>query len=578
MKKIAIILILLFLVPLVVAAPPDLPVLIYGKVMDKKGFSFEDAVVSVSWQGNRLTTKTLTKLRAEELGNPNFKGYYRFEINDVNSGEVIRLVSMGAVTEVNAELGAVINKDIVISSGGKSIFGKISDFFSGIFSSDKDSEDLEGLESERGDGEIGDISKLLDYNVSIANESNLSSESMENSNLTGNSNFSSNTSSNMSGGYSGDSEYQEPIDFLGENTPYNKSLRFSKESIKAISSSIDYLFGEKARENKKTFYLTLTILGIILLAFFILLFFLIKKAIQYLSKRLENTLDISIEGISGLSSRKFMKKRLFSLSPGNEVLDAVNLFVEHNIVLTPIISSGKVVGIIEKRDLLKKIKKRDFDTLIKTKIKSVMLKQWISCEPKTKMGDVYNLMIEKNSNGVIVEDKGKLRGVVDYFDILSVFNKADFKFDNPPKLSEAMDKNVLIVEAKTKLYEIERIFNKKNLEYAVVIKSGKPAGIITVKDLISAVKKDLDFNKTKVEIVMSSHLIYKTPGTSVYDAFKIALERRFNQIPIVMDNEFVGIVHIKYLVKVYYDLIMGLDKRIKKEISSKSVIQLIRED
>ncbi|MBR9706133.1 CBS domain-containing protein, partial [Candidatus Pacearchaeota archaeon] len=110
-------------------------------------------------------------------------------------------------------------------------------------------------------------------------------------------------------------------------------------------------------------------------------------------------------------------------------------------------------------------------------------------------------------------------------------------------------------------------------EYAVIIENKKPIGIVTLKDLMNALKKEMDFDKTDVRNFMSTSLISMNPGTSIYKGFKIALERRFNQIPIIdMHKVVVGIVNVKYLVRVYYEFVASLNEedraKFLKEVDS----------
>jgi len=569
MKQIKIIItfiLLTFLFEIVSSTPPDLPVLIYGKVENEDGAIMEGVIVTARWARGALATKTLTQQEAINLGDPDSKGYYIIKINNLDP-TTLRLDSMNAVIEFEVNPGDVVNKNIILSNKG--FFGKIADFFKGIFTGG--GPEMTNFSNSR-EYISEDIQKVTNYDYNLSETQENFSESND---VDSKSNV--NTTENLGngeGGYGDYGETQEPTKSSGETGPYDKTLKLPKEPRGFIYPSFDYFFGEKAKQRRGyIFYLTIAITAAIIISLLITVMTLIKKLVKYLSKRFENTLDISIEGIIGLSSGKFMEKQISSLSPDSAVMDAIDLFVEKNLTLIPVLVSKKVVGIITKKYLLSRLTPRGFDALTKMKVKEVMLKKWISCKPDTSMGDVYTSLVKDNSNGLIIEDKGELVGVIDYFDILNVFHKANFEFDNPPILGEAMNKSVIVADSKIKLNEIESILNDQNSEYVLIEKYGKPGGIVTTKDLISALKKDLDFKKTKAENIMSSNLISMTPGTSVYEAFKIALERKFNQIPIILDGEFIGLVHVKYLVKVYYDLILSLNKKMKKDISDKSVIQ-----
>jgi len=107
------IILLILTINLVIAAPPDLPVLIYGKVTYSSGDPAPSVLVTATWEGGSATTKTLKS------------GEYSFLEKEM--GSKVTLTSQGTSINLEPKIGIMNHApEIIIEESG---------FFSRIFNS-----------------------------------------------------------------------------------------------------------------------------------------------------------------------------------------------------------------------------------------------------------------------------------------------------------------------------------------------------------------------------------------------------------------------------------------------------------
>ncbi len=509
------------------ASPPELPTLIYGKVGYQDEGVLEGEKVTFRWYKNgeetEDSTKTLTTEEADSLGDKSLAGYYSFQINSLDSSSVV-ISSAGKTINVIVSQGDVVTADIILDK--KDFISNAIDFFSGIISGGNYSN-----ESSGGDSEV-DVPSHEEPTEKFSGKE-------ESDNY-----------------YGGNFQGQEPSE-SSSATPYDKSIKTEVQEQKEVSGSFFesvYLF---SLENRIVFFF----LGIILLSSTLLILISGIKFSRKIIKKRREKMIIPLKKMTSTPTKRFMEKDMIVLDSEDSILDAIDLFVKNNLAIIPVVNGKELLGVLTKKDLLQKTSKEDFDSLEKIKIKKLAQKRFVSRKPRTKMADIYTLLLQHKLGAILITNGEKLIGAVDYFDILRVFNKLNIEVENPPILSQVMSGDFVTVSHSTKLYQVLNALILKDSEYALITEDGNLKGIITTKDLISAKQKNLDFKRTLAINVMSTHLITMTPGTSLNEAFNLVLERKFNQIPIVMDNKVIGVVTVKYLVKAYYDLLLELNKK-----------------
>ncbi len=116
------------------------------------------------------------------------------------------------------------------------------------------------------------------------------------------------------------------------------------------------------------------------------------------------------------------KGRLVYTTPDTTVKEAVKQMVKKNVGSILIVENDKLVGIFTERDLMKMVAE---DKPVYTAIGDVMTRDPVSLKPDDPLSKAALIMSERGFRHIpIVDDEGKLVGIVSSRDISRVFYEA----------------------------------------------------------------------------------------------------------------------------------------------------------
>lgn len=115
---------------------------------------------------------------------------------------------------------------------------------------------------------------------------------------------------------------------------------------------------------------------------------------------------------------------------------------------------------------------------------------------------------------------------------------------------EIMRADVLDVEMAATLQEAAQAMRDKNISSLVVTERDRLVGIMTERDMVTAMADGVDAEVAHVRDYMTSSPVSVTPGTSIEEATQNMLEHGFRHLPVVdEDQRLVGIVSIRDLAR-----------------------------
>ncbi|MBE0512252.1 CBS domain-containing protein [Candidatus Bathyarchaeota archaeon] len=118
------------------------------------------------------------------------------------------------------------------------------------------------------------------------------------------------------------------------------------------------------------------------------------------------------------------------------------------------------------------------------------------------------------------------------------------------KVADVMVEDVITVEEKTTIKKAVELMNKHEIGCLIVVKRGKPAGIVTERDMLKRVLlESKDPEKTKVNEIMSKPLIVGKPQMDIEDAVKLMFKRNIKKLPVADEGYLVGLVTLTDLVR-----------------------------
>ncbi|TYB79225.1 CBS domain-containing protein [Bizionia myxarmorum] len=131
-------------------------------------------------------------------------------------------------------------------------------------------------------------------------------------------------------------------------------------------------------------------------------------------------------------------------------------------------------------------------------------------------------------------------------------------------VSEIMTKTVITLNHTDELETAEKIFKSKKIRHIPVVSGKEIKGMLSYTDLLrisfaDAVDEDDDsvdtvvYNMFTIEQVMAKNLVSVPSTTTIKEVAEILAVKEFHALPIVDDNELVGIVTttdlINYLIE-----------------------------
>lgn len=113
------------------------------------------------------------------------------------------------------------------------------------------------------------------------------------------------------------------------------------------------------------------------------------------------------------------------------------------------------------------------------------------------------------------------------------------------RVKDYMTRDVNTIDLDTTVVEVAEVMAADPTYggYVLVLKQGKPAGIVTERDIVNnVVAKKLDPSTTKTSEVTSTPLITVDPDEDLMKASEIMRKHNVNKLPVVRDGIIYGII------------------------------------
>jgi CBS domain-containing protein len=117
------------------------------------------------------------------------------------------------------------------------------------------------------------------------------------------------------------------------------------------------------------------------------------------------------------------------------------------------------------------------------------------------------------------------------------------------KVREIMSHPIITEDENALLTEIVKDMAEMEIGSVVITSDGKPAGIITERDLaLKILLMDKRASEVRAKEIMSSPLVTIEPDASVEEATALALDKRIKRLPVVENGVLIGIVSIRNIL------------------------------
>lgn len=121
---------------------------------------------------------------------------------------------------------------------------------------------------------------------------------------------------------------------------------------------------------------------------------------------------------------------------------------------------------------------------------------------------------------------------------------------NVSKLLQSKTATILSVDPEATVYEALQLMSEKNIGAVLVTSDKKLVGILSERDYArKIILKGKTSRDTKVKEIMTSQVLYVKPGQSVEDCMAIMSEKHIRHLPVIDNDELIGIISIGDVVK-----------------------------
>jgi CBS domain-containing protein len=137
--------------------------------------------------------------------------------------------------------------------------------------------------------------------------------------------------------------------------------------------------------------------------------------------------------------KEVMTRTVFTLSPKNKTIDALNLMVKNDIGAVVVLDEGKLVGIITERDIVREITK-SFDYLDR-KLAETGKRSVITVSLNTPLWEAFAILLKNKIRRLPVVKDGKLLGIVTERDLFKWAVKVAYEPNIPDDLRKLIAQN-----------------------------------------------------------------------------------------------------------------------------------------
>jgi CBS domain-containing protein len=116
-------------------------------------------------------------------------------------------------------------------------------------------------------------------------------------------------------------------------------------------------------------------------------------------------------------------------------------------------------------------------------------------------------------------------------------------------VGEIMTGSVFSIEPSMTVAEAATVMGERKIGSAVVLEDEKLAGIFTERDIVRALGEHFDAAGHPVSEWMTANPMTVPPETPVQEALNTMLERGFRHLPVVENEQILGIVSMRDLTR-----------------------------
>ncbi len=261
---------------------------------------------------------------------------------------------------------------------------------------------------------------------------------------------------------------------------------------------------------------------------------------------------------------EFMTAPVVVVKPSDSLARARRLMIRYRIGrLIVIDEKTRPIGIITKADIASALINNPSKSLDQLRVENAMTADVITITENSSIKEAARIMLEKKISGLpVVDSDGRLVGIITKTDLVEAYVKRRKERD---LVEEFMEKEFPVVSPTHSVHYVAELIEKASVRRVLVVDAGRLIGIIAPSDLAFAttitsprqskkyIRRFEELDKGRLGPVytyiapiaadiMTPDPITVQPKDYLVDAAILMLNNDISSIPVVVDEEPVGIV------------------------------------
>ncbi len=192
------------------------------------------------------------------------------------------------------------------------------------------------------------------------------------------------------------------------------------------------------------------------------------------------------------------------LSEDSDLKKAIFLFYSSAAKALPYAYNGKIIGIVKRSEILKAL--LSTHAMAGLRVSDIMSVPLLTVSRDTNMDKARAAMKAHGVKRLVVLDKGELYGI---FTTKSIMENGILLKNNLPELpvnrkrvsvGNTCERNIQTIDYAKSVEDALRMFVEKDISSLPVLRTGKPVGIITVKDVLEVIVKNINIQRRNIII------------------------------------------------------------------------------
>ena len=111
------------------------------------------------------------------------------------------------------------------------------------------------------------------------------------------------------------------------------------------------------------------------------------------------------------------------------------------------------------------------------------------------------------------------------------------------QVRDIMEKNVITIDYTKNALDASIILKEKEISFLVILKDGKPEGIISERDIVRKIAaEDVKSSQIQLEKIMSKNFKWVEPETEIEHAVQKMLNNNIRRLIVLEDEKLVGVI------------------------------------